>query len=114
LEWADPEAVEELHWNLEVCAMANITYHVALAIVRTEEGDLVVEDAVEVPTSAAAIMQARVIAGGKTGAVAFSRTGDPDLGEYGDAVILARFGETPPEIEPSGASPRTITFGEAG
>jgi hypothetical protein len=34
------------------------------------------------------------------GAVAFSRTGHPDLREYSDAVILARFGETPPDIEP--------------
>jgi hypothetical protein len=94
--------------------MANIIYHVALAITRTEEGDLVVENAVEAPASAAAVWLPRAIAGGKTGAVAFSRTGDPDLGEYYDAVILARFGETPPEIEPPGPSPRTITFGEVG
>jgi hypothetical protein len=30
--------------------------------------------------------------------VAFSRTGDPDLGEFDDAVILARFGELPEEV----------------
>jgi hypothetical protein len=94
--------------------MANITYHVAVAIIRTEEGDLVVEEAVEVPTAAAAVGRARVIAGRKAGAVAFSRTGDPDLGEYGDAVILARFGETPPDIEPPDACQREITIGGAG
>jgi hypothetical protein len=94
--------------------MANITYHVALAIIRTEEGDLVVEDAVEMPSPAAAVGRARAIASRKAGAVAFSRTGDRDLGEYGDAVILARFGETPPDIEPPGACPTAITIGGAG
>jgi hypothetical protein len=44
-------------------------------------------------------------AGSKAGAVAFSRTGDPDLGEYGNAVILARFGETPSDIEPATSRP---------
>ena len=80
--------------------MANTTYHVALAIGRTEEGDLVVEEAVEAASPAAAVGRARQIASRKVGAIAFSRSGDPDLGEYGDAVILARFGETPPDIEP--------------
>ena len=79
--------------------MANTTYHVALAIGRTEEGDLVVEDAVEAASPAAAVGRARQIASRKVGAIAFSRSGDPDLGEYSDAVILARFGETPAEIE---------------
>jgi len=93
------EAADGPRHNLEVYAMARITYHVALAIIRTEEGDLVVEDAVEVSNAAAAVRRAHMIAGTKAGAVAFSRTGDPDLGEYGEAVILARFGETPPDIE---------------
>jgi hypothetical protein len=93
--------------------MANTTYHVAIAIARTEAGDLVVEDAVEAPSPAAAVARARVIASRKAGAVAFSRSGDPDLGEYSDAVILARFGETPPDIEPP-ASPRSLSVSAAG
>ena len=80
--------------------MTNTTYHVALAIGRTEEGDLVAEDAVEAASPAAAVGRARQIASKKVGAIAFSRSGDPDLGEYGDAVILARFRETPADIEP--------------
>jgi hypothetical protein len=80
--------------------MACITYHVALAFIRSEEGNLVVGDAVEASTAAAAIGRVCAIASTKAGAVAFSRSGDPDLGEYGDAVVLARFGETPPYIEP--------------
>ena len=29
----------------------------------------------------------------KAGAIAFSRTGDPDLGDFADAVVLFRDGE---------------------
>jgi hypothetical protein len=32
-------------------------------------------------------------------AIAFSRKGDPDLGDFEPAEILARFGETPDELE---------------
>jgi hypothetical protein len=32
------------------------------------------------------------------GAVAFSRRGDPNLGEFGDAVILKTFGEVPDDF----------------
>lgn len=33
------------------------------------------------------------------GAIAFSRTGDPGLGEFEPAVILARYGRTAEEVE---------------
>lgn len=33
------------------------------------------------------------IASKNAGAVAFSRTGDPNTGDFGDAVILATYGE---------------------
>jgi hypothetical protein len=42
--------------------MATTTYHVALAIGRTEEGDLAVEDAVEAASPAVAVGRARQIA----------------------------------------------------
>ena len=37
--------------------------------------------------------RARALALEHSGALAFSRTGDPAMGEFQDAVILARFGE---------------------
>ena len=37
--------------------------------------------------------RARTLALEHSGALAFSRTGNPATGEFGDAVILARFGE---------------------
>jgi len=33
------------------------------------------------------------------GAIAFARTGDPALGEFRPAVILARYGEMPDEVD---------------
>jgi hypothetical protein len=32
------------------------------------------------------------------GAIAFSRTGDPNVGEFEDAVILKAFGEVPDDF----------------
>jgi hypothetical protein len=32
------------------------------------------------------------------GAIAFSRTGDPDVGEFADAVVLFQAGEVPDEL----------------
>jgi hypothetical protein len=34
------------------------------------------------------------------GAVAFSKTGDPQLGEWEDAVILSRYGDVPDDLAP--------------
>jgi hypothetical protein len=79
--------------------MTPITYHVVLPIMRTEDGELVAEDGLEAPSPSAAISRARALSTAKAGAVAFSRSGDPDTGEYGEVVILARFGETPSDID---------------
>jgi hypothetical protein len=35
---------------------------------------------------------------GYTGAVAFSRTGDPATGDFSDVIILRRFGEVPDDL----------------
>ena len=32
------------------------------------------------------------------GAVAFQRTGDPDSGDFGDALIIGRYGDTPSDL----------------
>ena len=39
--------------------------------------------------------RARGMIGGKAGAIAFSRTGDPAFGGFEDTVIPGRYGETP-------------------
>jgi hypothetical protein len=35
---------------------------------------------------------------GHTGAVAFSRTGDPATGEFKDATVLRSFGDVPADL----------------
>jgi transposase-like protein len=35
---------------------------------------------------------------GNVGAVAFSRTGDPAIGEFGDAKVIRKFGEVPEDL----------------
>ncbi len=72
-----------------------VTYHVALPFLRSEDGDLVAGEAQERQSAGAAESLARRMAETVPGAVAFSRTGDPATGEFGDAVVLRQFGEVP-------------------
>ena len=77
--------------------MSTVTYYVVLPFIRTEDR-LVAEDAAEAPNRTAAISRARMVAAKKVGAVAFARTGDPALGEFRDAEVLATFGEVPKDL----------------
>ena len=76
--------------------MAATTYYVALAFMRSEEGgDIVACDPKEARSSEHAMRLAASLAAeeGHCGAIAFSRTGDPALGDFEDAVILKTVGE---------------------
>lgn len=79
--------------------MSDVTYYVALPFVASEEGDLVPGEARDYQNSHAAMRGARSMAAVSAGAIAFSRTGDPSVGDFSPAVIIARFGETPNEVE---------------
>ena len=75
--------------------MASTTYYVALAFTRSEDGDIVACEPKEARSSSQAIRMADALAAteGHCGAIAFSRTGDPALGDFEDAVILKTVGE---------------------
>ena len=76
--------------------MATMTYYVALAFKQSEEnGDVVACDPKEARSADQAIRMAGALAAeeGHCGAIAFSRTGDPALGDFEDAVILKTVGE---------------------
>jgi hypothetical protein len=76
--------------------MAAVTYYVALAFKRSEDGgEIVACDPREAHSSEQAIRLAASLAveQGHCGAIAFSRTGDPSLGDFEDAVILKTVGE---------------------
>ena len=70
-----------------------MTYHVVIAFDRDAEGDLKPGEAREVMSPVVAERRARTLALEHSGALVFSRTGNPATGEFRDAVILARFGE---------------------
>ena len=78
--------------------MSNVTYYVSMGFTRNEEGDLVALDPVESHSPGVAISPARALAAKNAGAVAFSRTGDPDVGEFADAKVLWQCGEIPAEL----------------
>ena len=74
-------------------------YFVALPFTQIE-GGLAPGQAVECPNGAAAIRRAQAMSDDEAnaGAVAFSRSGDPNLGDFEDAVILKSFGQVPDDF----------------
>ncbi len=80
--------------------MSEITYFAVLPFSRTEGGGFLAEAAIEVRSAAQATATASRMAGLERGAIAFSKTGNPQLGEWADAVILGRFGNVPDDLAP--------------
>ena len=77
-----------------------VTYYVALPIVRTEDG-VAPGEAQEMPNERAAIQRAESMSRdpANAGALAFKRSGDPNLGNFTDATILKSFGEVPANLD---------------
>jgi hypothetical protein len=76
--------------------MGAMTYYVALAFMRSgDDSEIVACDPKEARSSEQAIRMANSLAKGEghCGAIAFSRTGDPALGDFEDAVILKTMGD---------------------
>ena len=69
-----------------------VTYYVALPFIRTEDGTA--------QSEAAAIRRAEGMSRdpANAGAVAFKRAGDPNVGEFSDAVVLKKFGDVPNDL----------------
>jgi hypothetical protein len=79
--------------------MPGITYFVALPF-DVADGNVVVGEPIECPSLATAIERAKGLWKilGHTGAVAFSRTGDPATGDFRDAIVLGKFGSVPDDL----------------
>jgi hypothetical protein len=79
-----------------------VVYYVALPFIHVD-GGLAPAEAVECHNGPAAIRRAESMSRDEryAGAVAFSRSGDPNIGEFDDAVILQCFGEVPEDIAAS-------------
>ena len=78
--------------------MAEITYFVVLAFDRSGKGRMVAREPYAPPTAEGARPLAEKLSASAAGAIAFSRTGDPDLGDWRDAEVLAAFGALPEEL----------------
>jgi hypothetical protein len=80
-------------------AMAEVTYHVALPFVAGEDG-VAAGEPTECSNPVAVVMRADALSRkeGYVGAVAFSRTGDPATGDFGDAKVLRKFGDVPNDL----------------
>jgi hypothetical protein len=75
--------------------MANVTYFVMVPF-KDAEGELVAEQGVQCPSEGSAKAQARsAVARGTVGAIAFKRSGDPNIGEYSEAVLICSEGNLP-------------------
>ena len=75
----------------------SVTYFVVQPFRLSGEGYCLAEDAQELPSAAAALRRAKTFEAPGRAAIAFSRTGDPQTGDWGDAVILGQFGALPEE-----------------
>jgi hypothetical protein len=78
----------------------SVTYYVALPFVRTEDG-IAAGQAQEMPNESAAVRKAEVMSrdAANAGALAFKRTGDPNVGSFADATVLRKFGEVPDNLD---------------
>ncbi len=75
--------------------MAAVTYYVVLAFTRSADGDIAAIEPKEARSADQARRMAQALAATEPhcGAIAFSRTGDPALGDFEDAVILQTIGD---------------------
>lgn len=82
--------------------MADVTYYVALPFLQSVTGEPVTGEPIECRNPNVAIRRAEVLSRqpGVIGAIAFSRNGDPNLGEFSDAIVLRKFGEVPDDLSP--------------
>jgi len=78
----------------------SVTYYVALPFVRTEDG-IAAGQAQEMPNEVAAIRRAESLSRepANAGALAFKRSGDPNMGNFGDATLLRTFGQVPDNLD---------------
>ncbi|MDA9542257.1 hypothetical protein ACM41_39810 [Bradyrhizobium sp. CCBAU 21362] len=79
--------------------MAEVTYYVALPFVFSDD-DVAAGEATECFSANAAVMRAEALSRkpGHAGAVAFSRSGDPATGDFGDAKLIRKFGDVPDDL----------------
>jgi hypothetical protein len=78
----------------------SVTYYVALPFIRTDDG-IAAGQGQECPNGPTAIRRAEAMSrdAANVGALAFKRTGDPNIGAFDDATILRSFGVVPDNLD---------------
>ena len=80
--------------------MTDVTYYVAMSFAQDDSGAPVAGAAEECQSPTSALRRAEALSRqpGNIGAVAFSRSGDPMIGEFNDAQLLRTFGRVPDDL----------------
>jgi hypothetical protein len=83
----------------EVTEIGEITYYVALPFIAADDG-IAVGEAIACSNPNAAVMRAEALSrkAGHVGAIAFSRSGDPATGDFGEAKVIRKFGDVPDDL----------------
>jgi hypothetical protein len=78
----------------------SVTYYVALPFLKTEDG-VAPGQAQECQSESAAVRLAETMSRKpeNAGALAFKRSGDPDVGNFNDATVLKSFGVVPDNLD---------------
>jgi hypothetical protein len=76
--------------------VADVAYYVALPFVVADDG-VAAGEPLECFNPVAVVMRSEALSRkeGYVGAVAFSRTGDPAIGDFSGAKVIRKFGEVP-------------------
>lgn len=79
--------------------MASVTYYVVQAFDEDGEGNLIARQAQQAPSAAVAERMAVGMSSDVAGVIAFSRTGNPEEGEYSEPTVIYQAGRVPDEME---------------
>jgi hypothetical protein len=79
--------------------MAEVTYYVALADIAADDG-IAAGEPTECFSPVAVVMRAEALSRkeGHVGAIAFSRAGNPAIGDFSDAKVIRKFGDMPNDL----------------
>ena len=98
---ARPEIAALLHSHAAAADASDAADACGAGLVAGPEAGAAPGEAQEVPNERAAIRRAEAMSRdpANAGALAFKRSGDPNVGNFGDAVVLKTFGEVPANLD---------------
>ena len=77
--------------------MADVTYYVAMPFLQDDSGSPMAGAAEECQSPTTALRRAETMSR-MAGSIGVSRSGDPMMGEFGDAKLLRKFGNVPDDL----------------